>query len=205
MHSVAVRDIEQALFKETSGTVRDHTITLHLSESEATVTCSTLSGLSRENLGRSTTSRVDLIAHHMLQALIIGRVQEDHHFHALASEAVVHDLVTIPLVAQAVQLVRDVVDCLALERRGISFVTVETGHLTEDGFDHVTDSHTGWDSVRVDNHVRNDTLHSERQIFLPVSHSTGTFLTVTTGKLVTDLRDLDRTHLDFDEATHLLI
>lgn len=185
--------------------MRDHAVTLHLSESETAITRSTLCGLSREDLCRSTASRVDLVTHHMLQALIVSRVQEYHDFHALTSESVVHDLVAVPLVTQAMQLVRDVVNCLPLERGGITLVTVETGHLTEDGFDHVTNGHTGGDSVRIDNHVRNDTFDRERQVFLPVSHSTGTFLSVTTGKLVTDLRNLDCTHLNLDETTHFLV
>lgn len=85
---------------------------------------------------------MNLVTYHMLESLIVSWIQEDHDFHPFASEAIVHDFVTVALVAQAVQLIRDFLDCLALERCGVTLVTVETGHLTEDGLDQVTDSHT---------------------------------------------------------------
>lgn len=59
--------------------------------------------------------------------------------------------------------------------------------------------------MRIDNHVGDDTLNCEWQVLLAIGHSTGTFLTVTTGKLVTNLGDLDRSHLDLDESQHLLV
>lgn len=58
--------------------------------------------------------------------------------------------------------------------------------------------HPGRDSMGVDNHVRNNSIACERQILLPVSYSACSLLSVSTGKLVTDLRNLNRSHLDFD-------
>lgn len=48
---------------------------------------------------------MNLVTDHMLQSLIVGWVEEDHDFKLLASEAVVHDLVSISLVAKLMQLV----------------------------------------------------------------------------------------------------
>ena len=141
----------------------------------------------------------------MLQALIIGRVQEDHDLETLACESVVHDFVAIPLVSKIMQLIADILDCLALERCSISLVSIQTGHLTEDGLDQVTDGHTRGDSVWVDNHVWHNALDREGQVLLTISGTTGSLLTVTRGKLVTNLRDLDRAHLHSDEPAHLLV
>jgi len=69
----------------------------------------------------------------------------------------------------------------------------------------VTNCHTRWDSVRVYYHIGNDSFSSERQILLSVSHATSTLLTVTTSKLVTNLRDSDGSHLDFSEPKIFLI
>ena len=104
--------------------MRDHAVTFHLSETEATVTSSSLSGLSSQDLGRSSTTRVDLVTYHMLQPLIVSWVKEDHDLEAFACEAIVHDLITVALVAQTMQLVGDVLDSLTLERRSITFVAV---------------------------------------------------------------------------------
>ena len=64
----------------------------------------------------------------------------------------------------------------------------------------MTDGHTRRNSVRIDNHVRYYTFAREWQIFLSISHTTSTFLTVTGGKLIANLRDFDSSHLYFDES-----
>ena len=59
--------------------------------------------------------------------------------------------------------------------------------------------------MRVHDHVGNHAFNREWQVFLSVGHAASTLLTVTTGKLITDLRNLDRSHLDLDQAAHLFI
>ena len=56
VHLVAIRDIEKPLFQESSSTVGNHAVTLHLSESESSVTTSTFSWLSCQDLGRTSPS-----------------------------------------------------------------------------------------------------------------------------------------------------
>ena len=129
MDPVAIRHIKEPLFQESGGTMRDHTVSFHFTESKSTVTCSAFRRLSCQNLGGTAPPRMDLVSHHVFQSLVIGRIEEDHDLHALASEAVVHDLVAVALVAQIVQLVRDVLHSLALEGRRVALVTVQTGHF----------------------------------------------------------------------------
>ena len=69
----------------------------------------------------------------------------------------------------------------------------------------MTDRHSRWDSVRVHNQIWDDSFSRKRQIVLSVSHTTSTFLTVPGSKLVSDLWDLDRSHLDFDEQVVVLL
>lgn len=103
VHAVAVADLEQPLFQEASAAVRDHAVTLHLSESQATIPGPTFSGLSREDLNGSSTSGMHLVVNHVLQSLIECWSKEDHDLHLLASEPVVHDLVASKLIAQRVK------------------------------------------------------------------------------------------------------
>ena len=59
--------------------------------------------------------------------------------------------------------------------------------------------------MRIDDQIRHDTLSSEWEIFLAVEHAHSTLLTMSTSKLITDLRDPLRPHLDLSESLSLLI
>ena len=69
----------------------------------------------------------------------------------------------------------------------------------------MANGHTRWDSVGIDDHVWRHSFNREGQVFLTIGHSTGTLLTVTTSELITNLGNLDRSHLDLDEASGLFI
>lgn len=69
----------------------------------------------------------------------------------------------------------------------------------------MTDGHPRRDGVGVHNHVRVDALNRERQVFLTVCHAACSFLSVTTCKLISDLRNLDRSHFDLDHTLLLFI
>ena len=182
-----------------------HAIAFHLSKPEATVPSTPFGWLTRQDLSRTSPSRVDLITHHVLKALIVSWIQEDHNLHPLPCEAIIHDLVAVSLVAQIVQLVGNVLYSLPLERRCVTLISVQAGNLAKNGLDHVTNGHARRDGVRVDYHVWHDALNCERQVLLPVRHATGSFLSMPTGELVSDLGYLDGSHLDLDQAAHLLV
>ena len=69
----------------------------------------------------------------------------------------------------------------------------------------MADSHSGRNSVRVDNHIRDNSLDGKGQIFLPVSNTASTFLSMSTGKLVSNLRDLYCSHFNFDVAPAIIV
>ena len=198
MDSVAVGHIEEPLLQEPSRSMTNHTVSLHFSETKSTIPGSSLSWLSCQDLSRSPPSSIDLVSNHMLQSLIVGGTQEDENVQLLTSEPTVHGFVSMALIPQVMQLLRDELNCLALERRSISLITIETGHLAEHALHQVTNSHTGGNSVRIDNHVRNHTFNGEWKILLPVGQSTSSFLSVTTRKLISNLGHFDGPHFDFD-------
>jgi len=81
----------------------DDTVALHLSKPQSTISGSPLHRLSCEHGYRTSCSRVDLVIYHMLEALIVGRVQEDLGFELTTGMTVVHHLppsTLIPLSAQ---------------------------------------------------------------------------------------------------------
>lgn len=123
--TIAIRNIEETFLQESGRTMRYHAITFHLSKSQTTITSSSLSRLTSEDLSWTTASGVNLVTDHMLQSLIVGGVEEDHDLQLLASEAVVHDFVSISLVAKLMQLVRNELNCLSLEWSGVTLVTIQ--------------------------------------------------------------------------------
>ena len=70
----------------------DHAVTLHLSESETSVSASTLGRLLIQVLELSSGSGVDLVIDHMTQSLVVGRTNEDLGLELLTSEWIEHDL-----------------------------------------------------------------------------------------------------------------
>lgn len=71
----------------------------------------------------------------MFQALVKGRIQENHHFKSLPRKPIVHDLVAIALIAQLVELLGDLTHSLTLEWRRVTLVTIQRGHLGKDCLD----------------------------------------------------------------------
>lgn len=69
----------------------------------------------------------------------------------------------------------------------------------------MADRHTRRDSVRIHDHVRYDAFSSERQVLLSVSHAASTLLSMSTGELVTDLRDSHCSHLYLSKELRVLI
>lgn len=62
---VCVRDGKETFLEEGCGTVGNHTITFHLSETETTIPGTTFDRLAGENLEGSTGTSVDLVVDHM--------------------------------------------------------------------------------------------------------------------------------------------
>lgn len=69
----------------------------------------------------------------------------------------------------------------------------------------MTNSHSRGDSMRIDNHVGVDAFSCKGQVFLSVSNSACSLLSVTTGELVSYHGYFDGTHFDFDVPDFVLV
>ena len=63
--------------EEAGRAMGDDAVALHLPKAQAAVPGAPLHGLAREQGHRAPAPGVDLVVHHVLQALVVGRVQED--------------------------------------------------------------------------------------------------------------------------------
>lgn len=69
----------------------------------------------------------------------------------------------------------------------------------------MTNSHTRWDSMGINNHIWVNTFTGKWQVLLPISHTTSTLLSVTRCKFITDLRNFNSSHFDFNESLVFVI
>lgn len=126
---------------------------------------------------------MDLIVNHVLQTLVVGGAKENLRVQLAASEAIVEDLVATEMVVVVLQEVRNLLHVNSIvEGRGISYLTlvgrdlqgkghmtVLTGgsthtHLALKALDQVTNCHTRWNSVRIDDDIRGNPLACKRHV-----------------------------------------
>eukprot|EP00123_Amoebidium_parasiticum_P018025 comp24071_c0_seq1/m.43308 comp24071_c0_seq1/g.43308 ORF comp24071_c0_seq1/g.43308 comp24071_c0_seq1/m.43308 type:complete len:370 (+) comp24071_c0_seq1:731-1840(+) len=206
VHTVLVTAQEHALLEEVGRTVGDHAIALHLTEAQTTLTRTTLGRLTGQVLCGAACSRVDLVVHHVLQALVVRQGQEHLGVDLAPSVPVVHHLVAAQVVAVLLQHLRDTLHSHTLvERRGITFLSLLCADLTQQSLRHVPDGHTRGNGVRVHDNVRRNPFAAEGHVLRAVLDTACTFLTVTTGKLVSDLGDAHLAHTHLAELVALLV
>ena len=70
----------------------DDAVPLHFSKPETPVSGSTLHGLASQNLHGAPSSGMNLVVHHVLEALVVGRVQEDLSLQLAPGVPIVHHL-----------------------------------------------------------------------------------------------------------------
>lgn len=107
MHSIRIGHLEQAFTQELRRSMGNLTITFHFAETKSTIAGPSLHRLADQNLDGTTSSRMDLVVHHMLETLIVGRTEEDLGVDFASSVSVVHYLVATQMVAILLQESRD--------------------------------------------------------------------------------------------------
>ena len=127
--SVLVGHVHESLLQEAGRAVTDHAISLHLTESETSFSGSTFCRLSGQDLDWTSTSAMHLLTYHMLQSLVVCWAEEDQYSKLLTCKSVVHNFVSIPLVAQGMQPICDITDLLTTERCGVSQLSIERSFL----------------------------------------------------------------------------
>merc|ERR1719150_2317633 len=138
--------------------------------------------------------------------LVVSWAQEYLRVQFPPCVAAVHHLVAPGLVAVVVQQLRDLrhVDSV-VEWSGVSDLSFVSANLALQTLNQVTNGHSGGDGVGVDDDVGGDSFAGEQHVLLSVLDTAGSFLSVSTGKLVSDLWDPDRPHSDLGELVSLHI
>ena len=94
--------------------MRDHTVTLHLSEADTAHFLSSFDRLVREYVIRTASSCLALIGDHVPQSLVVNDTNVDVDLHLLTINARVHGLVTKIVVTMLSQFFAEVVDCIII-------------------------------------------------------------------------------------------
>jgi hypothetical protein len=109
------------------------------------------------------------------------------------------------LVPQSVQLLGDIFDSDIRECCSICTRSVEASDFRGKTFNQVANSHSRWNSVRIDDEIWRNTLAGERHILSSIGHTDSTFLSMPGSKFVSDLWYSDRPCSDFYEFLSILI
>jgi hypothetical protein len=99
----------------------------------------------------------------MSESLIVNWSNENKVLKLLATVRVKHDLITVFLVTRFMNF-NSLLFHVEWSKRSSVFLktALECSHLTDEGFDDVTDCHSGRNTVRINDHVWDDTIHCER-------------------------------------------
>lgn len=131
----------------------------------------------------------------MSQSLIVNWANENKILQLLPTVWIEHHLITIFLIPESMNLLSLVLHIKWSERsRVFTKSSLQSSHLTDQCLDHMPDCHSGRNTVRIDNHIRYDSVHCERQVLLPKSHTTSTLLTMSRCELITNLRNSYTSH-----------
>mmetsp|Transcript_2976 Transcript_2976/g.4561 ORF Transcript_2976/g.4561 Transcript_2976/m.4561 type:complete len:201 (-) Transcript_2976:1824-2426(-) len=139
----------------------------------------------------------------MLQTLIECWSNEDTSAQWTTRMALVHGFITMTLVTHCVQTFANIGNMDISKGGSVTLTALEDCNFSENTLNQLSDSHSRWNGVGVDNNIRHDTLACEWHIFLAVSHSDSTLLTVPRCKLVSDLRHTDVTDSNLRETVPL--
>lgn len=143
---------------------------------------------------------IHFIINQMSQSLIINGTDENGVLKFLTTVRVEHDLISILLIPETVNLF-----CFLLHVKWSEWSsilkesTLQSRHFSDQRLDNVPDCHSRRNAMRINDHVRNNTIHCEWKILLTESHTTSTFLTMSGGEFVTDLRNSHTSNSYFGE------
>jgi len=117
MDSVCVTLVKQPFLQEESCSMRDHTVPFHFSKAETTITRSPLCWLPGEYLNRTTSSRMYLVIHHVLESLVIRGTQENHCSQFSSSVTIVHGLKSTHLIITCMKSFADVIHLVSRQNK----------------------------------------------------------------------------------------
>lgn len=119
MNAEQVRHLEQSLLQELADTMGQNAVSLHLTETKAAASASTMGGLSGNGHHSASGPGVHFVIHQVSQSLVEDGPDEDEVLQVFARVGVEHDLVTISLVPAPVDVVGFVLHVEGPEGSGI--------------------------------------------------------------------------------------
>ena len=138
-----------------------------------------------------------LIIYHVLETLIEHGTDENTGLKLFAGQAVVHDLVSIGLVSNLLQLLADILHVKLAKRSSVAKESKTHKRLTKNSLLELSNRHTRRNCVWINDDIWSNTIRSIRHIALWNNISNGTLLTVPRRELVANdwLPHRSKTHL----------
>lgn len=174
-----VTTLHEALLRELSHTVCTDGITLHLTETETTLTGTALGRLACEHHERTRSTAMQLICRAVAQTLLEHRSHKDVDLHLATIVSILEHLVTMGL--KALLITEDLTQLVhrhIVERRTVAKCTNLAADLAKKRLKELCNRHTRRNAVRVNNDIWHDTICRLWHILLVDDQATRTFLTV---------------------------
>ena len=136
-----VRYIHQAFLGECGRTVGNEAVALHLAHAQTTITGTALARLAGEGYNGTAATRMALVNHHVLQALVMRGPDEDFYLHLLARLAIIHDLVAVRVHPKIRHVNLEILDPEVGVGRAIAQITCLNAHAAVHRLQQLRDRH----------------------------------------------------------------
>ena len=143
MDSESIRHQAKPFSQEVTDTVRNDAISFHFTKSQTSCSTSTMRWLSGNGHNRTSRSGIHFIIDQVSQSLVVNWANENKVLKFLATVRVEHDLISVLLVARFMNFHSLLLKVECSEGSSVFLETaLECSHLTDEGFDDVTDCHS---------------------------------------------------------------
>ena len=144
----------------------NETVALHLADTQTTIARPALARLASERHDGAAATRMTLVNHHVLEALVMRRANEDLHLHHFARLTIVHDLVAVRVQTQIQHVLLEIIQTQMGVRRTVAQRAARRAHATIHRLQELRNRHARRNGVRVHNDIRTQTRGREGHITL---------------------------------------
>ena len=166
-------------------------VSFHFTDTQTPVIGTARHGLSRQCGAGSLRPVIDFVFHHMFQPHIIRGTHKNLRFNLLSRHTIVQYFVSTRMVSHFQQCFSKHFDfrSFVLERSGIGKPAVHNCRFSNNAFHQLSNGHTRWYCVWIDNEIWTNSVFGKRHIFFWNHQSDCSFLADPTRHFVAQIGD----------------
>lgn len=143
--------------------MRNDTISLHFTKSKTSRTTSSMCRLSGNRNNRTSRPCIHLIIYQMPKSLIVNWTNKNRILQLFTTVRIEHHFITILLITESMDLFSFVLHVKGSEWGSVfTKSSLQSSHFTNQCLNNVTNCHSGGNTVRIDDHIGDNSVHGER-------------------------------------------